>query len=146
MIPTVETIVLNKEGKIFAGKQFSRFSIRVYHLSTWSWEKSGEARNKLVRPLCWSERRRRAADYSWEHYGLNIQAQHLNMLLLLIYFIDIVWIEVNIQIALCRHAVSRLKNRSSQVTWILSPDPHFSPAWQLSQVLCKYRELGETNI
>ena len=37
---------------------------------------------------------------------------------------------------------SRLKNRSSQVTWILSLDPHFSPAWQLSQVLCKYRELG----
>ena len=48
---------------------------------------------------------RRAADYSWEHWRLNIQAQHLNMLLLLIYFIDIVWIEVNIQIALCCHAV-----------------------------------------
>ena len=77
---------------------------------------------------------RRAADYSWEHWRLNIQAQHLNMLLLLIYFIDIVWIEVNIQIALCRHAESRLKNRSSQVSWIFSPNPQFfTPSWQLSQ-------------
>ena len=55
------------------------------------------------------------------HWGLNIQAQHLNMLLWLIYFIDIVWIEVNIQIALCCHAVTRLKNHRSQVQILPSP-------------------------
>ena len=112
-------LYFKKKGKgKYLQQAISWFSIWVYHLSTWSWEKSLRARSKLVPQLC---EEGCGLFMKALHWGLNIQAQHSNMLLLLIYFIDIVWIEVNIQIALCCHAVTRLKNNRSQVQIPFTP-------------------------
>ena len=46
-------LYFKKKGNVkYLQQAISWFSIWVYHLGTWSWEKSPRARSKLVPPLC----------------------------------------------------------------------------------------------
>ena len=68
------------------------------------------------------------------------------MLLLLIYFIDIVWIEVNIQIALCRHAAVDWKIAAAKSLEFSLPIHIFLPPDNYLKFCVNIQREGETNV